>query len=66
MTIVELLQNPNISVRVSVLPRWLVWDVLDGWVVYEKKPYEKKIKTIIQTRSETEAVKYLVNEGLEG
>jgi hypothetical protein len=65
MTIIEMLQNLEISGRVSVSPRWLVWDVLNGWVVYERKAYERKTKVIIQTYDEHEAVKCLVNGDLE-
>jgi hypothetical protein len=65
MTIIEMLQDVNISARVSVPPRWLVGDTAGNYIVYERKPYMKKTRTVIFTANEEEAVRFLVNDDSE-
>jgi len=50
-------------VRLTYGGRWLVWDeTFETWIVYERKRYMRNTKTIIETKSEEEAVKYLLEE----
>ncbi len=61
MTIIEALRDAeNYDIRVTHGNRWLVWG--GEWVVYERKPYQKKTRTVIVTASEKVAVEYLVEE----
>lgn len=39
--------------------KWLVW-YADKWGVYQRKPYQKKTRSLIETDSLAEAVKELM------
>jgi hypothetical protein len=43
--IADFLQS-EIGTRLTYGWRWLVWDDMDKWQVYERLPYAKKTKTI--------------------
>ena len=60
MNLYILLEDTN--ARISLGNRWLVYDVDDGWTVYEHKPYAKKTKILIQTDREEDAITKLVNQ----
>ena len=62
-SIMEALKNKDNILRLSGGSRWLVWDDdIDMFIVYERKPYQKKTRILIETESEEEAVNKLVGE----
>ncbi len=51
------------GVRLTYGARWLVWDeVFETWIVYERRRYMRNTKTIVETKSEEEAVNKLFEE----
>lgn len=53
------------SARVSYGWRWLVWDAtLMSWVVYEKRPYSRAVRTIIETTDEEKSLDVLSEDGV--
>ena len=60
MNISELMQDDNYDVRVTLGNRWFVYNTLrDMFVVYERKPYAKKIRVLMETHFECKAVEEL-------
>lgn len=63
MTIKQLIQSEDHNIRISVGDRWLYWDDFQIiWVVREHKRHQKHSTVVIETESEEEAVKVLLNE----
>ena len=60
MDLYHLLNDTN--ARITLGNRWLVYNIDEGWTVYEAKPYAKKSKIIIQTDREDIAIDALTRE----
>lgn len=61
MKIIEALRDKTNMLRISYGDRWLCGNTPeDGWIVYERKPYARQTIIIIETNSEDEAVKNLL------
>jgi len=60
MDLYHLLNDTN--ARITLGNRWLVYNIDEGWTVYEAKPYAKKSKIIIQTDIEEDAIGALTRE----
>jgi len=59
MTIKECLQKgPDIRVSYGG-GRWMFWNG-DSWQVMEKKPYAKKVRILVVTENEEEAIAALI------
>ncbi len=63
MTIKQLMQEEDYcDIRISVRDRWLYWEFFNKqWVVREHKRHERQSRVVIETESEEEAVKALLN-----
>jgi len=59
MDIKELLKRRDKYPRVTCNDRWLVWDEQFAWTVYERLPYQKYTRTIIQIDDFDLAVSFL-------
>jgi hypothetical protein len=64
MTIKQLMQAEDRSdIRITYESRWLYWENFRKiWVVREHKRYQRQSRVLIETKSEEEAVKALLNE----
>ena len=64
MTIKQLMQSEDHgNIRISVGDRWLYWEFSNKqWVVREHKSHKRQSTVVIETESEEEAVKALLNE----
>lgn len=61
MTILRLLMTT--SARVSYEDRWLVYDEsTDEWVVYQKQPYAKSIRTLLRSPFQDDAAAALLGD----
>jgi hypothetical protein len=64
MNIYEALKLIDKDIRISCGPyRWMVWDDnISRWVVWQKKPYERRAGCLYHGDSADEAVSVLVAE----
>lgn len=61
MKIIEALKEFNSDIRLTNSDKWLVWNLVGGgWTVYQHKKYSKKVKVLIVTTNEEEAIKILM------
>lgn len=59
MTIKELLQKGSVVRILYNNGRWIFWNG-DSWQVMEKKPYAKKVRILVVTENEEEAIAALI------
>lgn len=62
-TIIDVLKSDDISTRITVGHRWLVWHSFSQeWAVYEAKRYARNTTEIVTTPDESLAVAYLIGD----
>lgn len=61
ITLKQALMKEDYYLRVAGDCKWLVYDNdTRNWIVYEKKPYQKKTKKLIETKSIKSAIQELI------
>ena len=61
--LIEALRRDGSYARVSNGSRWLIWDDIGTqWIVYSREPYQKRNRTIAETRVLSEAVDALMGD----
>jgi len=62
MTILQALKSEDVNVRVTNGYRWLVYNILDTFIVYERKYNAKKSTVLYCGKDEELAVKHLLGD----
>lgn len=59
----ESVLKTEMHTRLSIGNRWLVWDeVVESWMVFEKKPYKKSSEVLFCGERLQEALEILIKE----